>query len=207
MIRYDARFRETVETAVRRIERATSAEIVVVASSRSGSYRDLAAIAGAGAAWLSLAVLVYSPFVFLPTWMAIEVGALGLGAGWLAHRSPWLLRLLAGPARTKRQVETAAKAAFMDESVHGTRGRTGILVYASLLEERVVLIPDAGLAAKVPGGAWNALRFGPGPDPARLASLDGFLAGLDSLGAILAREFPAPADDRNELPDTPRIQP
>lgn len=207
MIRYDAKFREAVEAAVGRIEKATAAEIVVVAASRSGSYRDLAAIVGAAVAWLALAILVYSPVPFAPTWMAIEVGAVGLACGWFAHRSPWLMRFLAGPARTRRQAEAAAKASFLDESVHGTRGRTGILVYASLLEERVILIPDAGLAAKIPAGTWHAVRWGAGRDPRRLGSLDGFLAGLDALGAVLAQVFPAPPNDRNEIPDAPRIQP
>lgn len=206
MIRDDARFARAVEDTVREVERDTDGEIVVVMARRSGSYRDLAMAAGFAAAWLVLLFLLFSRAVFHPFWIAVELPIAAAGASWLVHRSPWLLRRLATKERRERQVFEAAHAAFHEESLHGTRGRTGLLVYLSLLEDRVVLVPDAGLEARVAGGEWNAIRWGDGPEPAAPGDLEHFTRGLRAVGRILARHLPPTGANPNEMPDAPRLR-
>ena len=201
----DDRFADATEAAVTRIEGGTDAEIVVVAAPRSGSYRDVAVICGAAAAWALLVFAVVSPLWFSPLALLIEAPALGIFVAWAVHRSPAALRRLTGRDRRARQVAEAAAAAFHEEAVHGTRGRTGLLVYFSALEDRVVLLPDAGVEAVVPGAAWNAIRWG--GEGAAPGDLDHFLAGLGAVGDVLARHLPPTGGNPDEIANAPRIRP
>lgn len=206
MIRDDARFARAVEETVRALERETDAEIVVVVARRSGSYRDVAVGAGFAAAWFVLLFLLFSPAVFHPVWIAVELPVSAGVAAWLVHRSPWLLPRLASKGRRKRQVAEAAHAAFHEEAVHGTRGRTGLLVYLSLLEDHVVLVPDAGLERHIAGAEWNSIRWGGGKDPAAPGDLEHFIEGLRAVGRTLARHVPPDGANPNEMPDEPRFR-
>lgn len=206
MLHTDARFAATIEEVVREVEDQTDAEVVVVAAPRSGSYRDAAGLVGVTVAWLALVFVLFSPWRFSGVWLPLELPALGLGVGWLVHRSPALLRRLTSAERRHRQVQTAASAAFTDESLYGTRNRTGILVYVSALEDRVVLLPDGGLQARIPRGAFNTVRWGEGADRLAPGDLDHFVLGLRQLGNVLAAYVPAiEGDNPNEISDAPRI--
>lgn len=189
-----------------RLEVHTDAELVVVASPRSGSYRDVALLAGAGAAWACLVFVLFSPWSFSGTWLPLELPLIGAATAWMVHRSPRLLRLLSSQERLHRQVSLAAAEAFHTEAVHGTRGRTGVLVYLSGLEDRVVIVPDAGIEAVVPGATWNDLRWGDGSDPAAPHDLEHFLSGLDQVGAVLAAAVPATDDNPDEISNAPRLR-
>ena len=197
----DERFEEAVEAAVGEAERAADAEIVVVAAGRSGSYRDLAISGGFAASLALLLVAVFSPWHFDERWLAADMLLLALGVSWTLRRWPAALRLLSGADRRRAQVLEAAAAAFHQEQVHATRGRTGLLIYLSALEDQVAVIPDHGVAARVPQAVWNDLRWD-------TRHLDGFLEGLRACGAVLAEALPAlDGDNPDEIPNTPRVRP
>lgn len=193
-------FSARIETLVAEIERSTDAELVVVAARRSGSYRDLGLLAGVAVALVALGGLLFAPLEFHPLSVPIYVLGVGALAAWTVGRSPALLRRLARPARCRRQVEDAARVAFVEEAVHGTRARTGILVYVSEAERRCALVRDLGLDGRIPGAAWTRLDLG-------VHDLASFEALLRAVGAVLAAHLPARADNPNELPDAPRVRP
>jgi putative membrane protein len=154
---------------------------------------------------LVLIAALFAPLVFRPIAVAVEVPlAFGLAA-WLAHRTPGLLRAAVPAARRRKQVERAAASHFLAEAVHGTRGRTGLLVYLSLLEEEVVLVPDLGLEGRIPNAVWTELRWSETGDPSRPRTVADLTRGIDQIGAILRSRMPADAADTNESPDAPRI--
>lgn len=207
MIRTDRAFSEAIEQAVSEAERDTAAELIVVAAARSGSYLDAAGTLGAGGAMLVLLVALFAPTLFPPIAVALDVPLVFALVTWLAHRTPALMRAIVPAARRRRQVERAAAEHFLAESVHGTRGRTGLLVYVSLLEERVALVPDLGIEGRVPGGVWADLRWSETGDPSRPRTLQDLVQGLEQIGAILRLRIPADATDVNESPNAPRIVP
>ena len=177
MLRTDRTFSEAIERAVGEAERGTAAELIVVAAARSGSYWDV----------------------------ALALGAAFALASWLAHRTPGLMRAFVPAARRRKHVERAAAEHFLAEAVHGTRGRTGLLVYLSLLEEQVALIPDLGLEGRIPSAVWADLRWSTTGDPSRPRTLEDLVRGIEQIGAILRLRIPADATDANESPDAPRI--
>jgi putative membrane protein len=205
MIRTDRAFSEAVTRAVSGAERGTRAELIVVVAARSGSYLDVALLAGAAVAALNLLVALFAPTVFPPAAVAVEVPLEFAIAAWLAHRTPALMRLLTPAARRRRQVERAAAAHFVGEAVHGTRGRSGLLVYLSVLEEQVALVPDLGLAGAIPSAAWSEVLWSTRGDRGRPRTAADFAGGIDQIGAILRTRMPAEDTDGNESPDAPRF--
>jgi putative membrane protein len=205
MIRTGRDFSEAVERVVREAERGTAAELIVVVAARSGSYMDVALGVGGAVAMLTLLVALFAPAVFSPLAVAIEVPTAFAIAAWLAHRTPRLLRALVPAARLKCQVERAAAERFLAEAVHGTRRRTGLLVYLSRLEEAVALVPDLGLEGRIPSAAWSEVRWSERGEAARPRTQGDVVRGIAAIGAILRARVPSEGPDVNEAPDAPRI--
>ena len=95
------------------------------------------------------------------------------------------------------------------DPVHGsglveTRERTGILIFVSLLEHRVVVLADRGIHARVAEGTWDGVvaRIVTGIRAGRAE--EGLADGIRACGEILAGRLPGRPDDRNELPNAPR---
>lgn len=197
-------FADEVAQAVAEVEFRTAAELVVVLADRAEGYRDLAYAAAAGASFGALVVAIYSPWHFPE---ALVVGGLPLfflAAAALGLAWPRLLLALANPARIEGAMDRLAKLAFVDEAVTGTKDRTGILVLASRLEDRLRIVADAGVLARLPAAAFNeaAHRFPRGDR----AFEDRVLATLRALAEPLAKALPKASDDTDELANAPRLR-
>ncbi len=195
----DPKFDEAVEQAVKRIEKRTDAEIVVVAAERSGHYRDVQMWIGGGCTLAMLAALFYAPIDLHPIGALVEVAIAFPFFSWLAgHRA--VLHFVTRASRQNAQVRMFAEAEFVREAVHGTPNHTGVLVYASALERRVEVILDLGLAGRVATG-----ELAPALSTLTTTSVDAFVAGLEGLGDVLAAHAPHTAEsDAVDLPDAPR---
>lgn len=208
MLHTDPRFVESVTRVVAEIERTTSAELVVVAAGRSASHAGRGAVCGVVAAWLALLLMVILPIDFAAEWLLIELPILGGLVAWFVPRNERVLQKVLPKAAARDVVARAAAAAFTEEVVHGTRDRTGLLIYVSGIENHVSVIADGGIEARVPPGEWASLPWcgaaaEPGPH-----ELDAFLNGLRAIGRSLAVHLPADPDDNpDELPDAPRVRP
>jgi putative membrane protein len=100
----------------------------------------------------------------------------------------------------ERRVAQRAAEAFLAEEVFDTRDRTGILLFLSLLEHKVLVLGDAGINAKVQQSEWeevvklivDGMRSG---KPA-----DGLIEAIQKCGALLKREgVVIKPDDKDEL--------
>ncbi|HTL13334.1 MAG TPA: TPM domain-containing protein [Bdellovibrionota bacterium] len=193
-----------VETAIRRAEEGTSGEVVVLVVPSSSEYVGLHALTAAfgwGAAALALLIRAerghwtppWQEALLLPL-VAALVGALVPYWGWLKrHLIP--RRILAA------RVHESAFRGFMALGMTETRDRTGLLIYLSLLEQRVEIIADRGIHGAVPKGFWDeqvsaVVRGIQAGDPVQ--GLEGALAAV---GQKLRERFPARPEDRNELQD------
>ncbi len=216
MLQHDPRFSALVTRTVGELEQSTTAELVVVAATRSASHWTAALATGMVAAWLALLATIVLPVSFDPMWTLVELPLVAYGVARLTLRSPLVLRTVLGERRLDAAVSLAASAAFAEEHVHGTRRRTGVLIYLSGVEGRIRVVADGGVEAKVPPGIWaqhpwnrgsgNRSQSGVRTVPAP-ASLDEFIVSLRNLGSILAAHLPAdPHDNPDELPDAPRIR-
>jgi putative membrane protein len=193
-----------VAAAIRAIESATSAEVVVAVRPASGHYRHTDYLVGFAFAFAALIVFLFDPeHEFSLEWMPVDtLIAFAIGTVLSAGLSP-VRRLLTSRKLMRSNARTASRGAFVDLGISRTSGRTGILVFVSTFERCIEVVPDIGVDMSVlgPGFADAVARLDAavrrGPDFSK------FVEALRLLGPVLAQALPRGADDVNELPDEP----
>jgi putative membrane protein len=187
--------------AVRAVEAASSAELVVAVRPWSGTYLHADFIVGILAGLVTLAVLLYSRWTFGLVWFLVDPVVAGALAGFVASRSSLLRRAFTRRPTRRGRVEMAARSTFVERRVHSTSGRTGILLYLSLLEREAVLVVDLAVEALAATDAWRGAvgeiesamrRGGSGLEVA---------AKVSGLAAVLGPVLPRSDDDVDELPN------
>ncbi len=206
---------ERIRAAVAAAERATSGEIVPYIVSRSGKYEvALWRGAGLGAALAAAAGLAtgaaYDGWGL--DWLYAAEGmvaliALGGLVGALVAVAPAVRRALAGRRRLEENVARRAAQAFVEEEVFDTRDRTGILLFVSLLEHRLVVLGDSGINAKVAADEWTEVVALVRDGIRRGAPTDGLVAAIERCGELLHRRgVEIKEDDSDELSDRVRLR-
>ena len=137
------------------VESCCSAELVIAVRARTGSYLHAGLISGILAGLVALAVLLYSPWTFAPVWFLVDPLVIGGLAGLAASRSARLGRAFTPWRRRRQRVETAARSTFVERRVHSTTGRTGILLYVSVLEREAAFVVDVGVEALAATDGWT----------------------------------------------------
>lgn len=105
-----------------------------------------------------------------------------------------------------RSPRERAQEVFAQLRVWDTEHNSGVLIYVLLAERTIEIVADRGIAARVPQADWQAVceRM-----RARFAAGDyqsGAVEGVNSVGDILARHFPAEGTaQENELSDAPVV--
>jgi putative membrane protein len=199
---------DAIQAAVREAEERTSGEIVPHVVDRSDEYATAAWKGAALGALLgpmaALAIHRWSDLwgVPLALWIALPA-PLGAAIGYLlADLLAPVKRWMVGEAVLDARARRRAAVAFVDQEVFNTRERTGILLFLSLFERRVVLLADAGIHQKVEEGQWEAItsRLAAGirqgrPGPA-------LLEAIRACGELLERhQVERRTDDLDELPN------
>ena len=106
------------------------------------------------------------------------------------------------PAR-QRAVEV-----FSQLRVWDTEHNNGVLVYLQLIDRRVEIIADRGISARVEQSRWDAICRDMEASFRDGAYGRGALQAIESIGQLLAENFPAaPGGGKtaNELPDRPLL--
>ena len=203
-----------IEAAVREVEARSPGEIVPYAVDRSDAYREASWItATLGALLAGLAAGVAHVFMAMgldesALWLAGPplVGAAAgylLGAVWPALR----VRLVHADVAEHR-VRLRAFAAFVEQEVFRTGGRTGVLLFLSLLERRVIVLADVGITARVPQEEWDAIVAGVVAGMRQGRPGSALAAAIRRCGDLLAaHDLRRRPDDRDELSDELRRRP
>lgn len=193
--------REVVRKAVAAAERTTVGEILPVVVERSDPHP--------GADWLAaLCCLLVGSSLLAPwlpwnhpVWLLLSQLALGAVGFGLARLLPDFKRLFILESRASAVAGEQAFQEFYAHKLHKTEAATGVLVFVSLLERRVILLADEGIDAKINAEFWantdDAIL-----DGIRRGSLrDGLVDGIQRAGQCLSEHFPWTEGDRNEIPD------
>jgi len=192
---------QKIEAAVKAAEEKTSGEIVPMVVDESYEYPQ-AELIGAGTLAMAIGLLVSWAIGGESIWWFLPVFLVGFfGFQQMIRRWPELKRKLISPDELTEEVREKALVSFVEQGLHETRDKTGILILISLFEHRVQVLADSGINAKVPEHTWDELVE---MIIAGLKSDDACSAvckAVERCGKLLQDHFPIKDDDTNELPN------
>lgn len=111
-----------------------------------------------------------------------------------------LSALLHGVTTRQRALE-----AFGHLGVWDTEESSGVLIFVQLVDRRVEIVADRGVAQQVGEDCWAGIGAALQHACASGRYLEGSLAAVRSIGALLEQHFPAFPRNPNELPDRPML--
>ncbi len=185
-----------VEDCVARAEARTSGEIVVAVAARSAAVAHLpillslvAAIVVADFAWMSDASVITTGVALL----------IAVAACFFCARLGWVQRMCTAKHERDRAVDNAAAAEFLRARISNTKAATGVLIFVSLMEHRVVVLGDSAIATKLEQGQWDGMVAAIVRGIKNDDFAGGLKAGVQMAGDLLAQYFPLSSVDHNEL--------
>ena len=195
-----------IEEAIREAEKLTSGEIVPYAVAASDSYDEALWRAGMMFGAFALAAFVaihnlstsWQPFEL----MQVALGTLGASLAGVLLARYWQAarRFFAGKDAIERRTSQRAMEAFLAEEIFKTRDRTGILLFLSLLEHKVIVLGDSGINAKVKKEEWDHVVKTIVEGIRTNKTADGIVGAVRECGELLKRQgVIIKADDTNEL--------
>lgn len=211
--------RDVVTAAVTAAERGSDGEIVTIVAARSDAYHDVALHYA-----VLLMLLVPVSFAVIPqAWIDWAVATV---LGWGAELSrplamtylfvklagtylfvrlimKWMpLRMALTPKGTKnRRVRRRALELFHVTTEQRTKGRTGVLLYLSVLERRAEIVADEAIHSKVDPGVWGEAMAALVEEVKAGRPGDGMVRAVEKIGEVLAQCLPPQDVNPNELPD------
>lgn len=204
MPEFNAEAARRIGDAVRELESRSAAELVVEIRSRSGSYAHADGRFAAALSIVSLAVILFMPWVVPPITVLLDPIAFYLLGTGIARWSPALRRLFTTRRERQQAVRTHAAALFHERGIGNTSAATGLLLYVSLLERRMEVLADRGLLRQVNANDWNGAMAELHRE--RPIHPDDVIAAVRTLGAILERDVPAGDENVDELSNAPEIR-
>jgi len=204
--------RDRIRSAVAEAEARTSGEIVPYVVEQSDTY-EYAEWRGGALSGIATATTFAALHELTTLWLPLNFAGLILVtivafvAGMLLVRFILpLKRLLAGGSEIDHRVAQRAAEAFVAEEVFKTRDRTGILLFISLLEHRVLVVGDTGISAKVVQQDWDEVVATIVAGIKAGTPADGIVDAIGICGNLLQRQgVRRRADDTDELSDSLRM--
>lgn len=196
---------QRIADAIRSGESRTSGEIYCVLAQRSDSY-TFPALVTLTAMLLALslvaAVVLDRFWVTMPltSFVAAQIAAFTCAALVIAALPGLRPRLVPRSLRYRRAHDNAQKQ-FLGHNIHLTEARTGVLIFVSLAERYAEIVADAGIDDRVEQRQWDEAVAALAASSGEGRIADGFIAAIESAGALLARHFPPTAANPNEIED------
>lgn len=111
-----------------------------------------------------------------------------------------LQRLLTPKGDQTFQVEERALLEFYSSGIPATKGRTGVLIFISLMERKAVILADEAIAQKLHKETWSQICQDLVIAIKENRTSQGLITAIQRSGELLAHHFPhGPEENINEL--------
>ena len=190
---------QQVADAVTRAEQRTDAEIVTVLAPRADDYSYIPLL------WASLIALVLPAVVHLlnsglATYTLLMLQWACFVFLSLIFRLPAITTRLIPPRIRHWRASNLARRQFLEQKLHHTQDRTGVLIFVSEAERYVEILVDEGISRHLDNSDWGTIVS----DFTRRVALghtaEGFIACIDACAELLERHVPK-THPRNQLPN------
>lgn len=204
--------KQAIEARVAALEKELGIEVVTVVTSKSDEYPEVVWKAFALGASLT-ALLVAIADVVRPDWVTtglvftsvVIVLAAGAACALATVYIPAFARLFLRKSRAEVEVAQYANDQFLERELFATPARTALLIVVSMLEHRVVVLPDKGLRAHLSAAQWDSVVTRMTERLAAGATGAAVLAGLGAVSEMLGGKIVGAADT-NRFADAPVVK-
>ena len=124
----------------------------------------------------------------------------------LASKLDVVQRVFLSKARREKAVKEKAELEFYRCGVSGTKEKTGVLIFVSLMERYSVVLADKAISEKLPPETWNEVLNTLNSKLSTKSLSKGFLPAIKKCGDILEAHFPRKPDNTDELPNYPILR-
>lgn len=206
-----------INAAVLTAESMTSAEIVPVIAGRSGNYDRVEDLFGVFTGSISVCIASYlwpvvtisensgywgySPSLLFTIRLLLAFYGGFIFGTILCSRFSSLLRLLTPDTIMRAEVHQRAQSVFMDQRIHHTSRRSGILIYLSLAEHIAVVLPDKTMETVMAREAAEDVCRQLTSEIRTHGTIPALDRAIRLTGEKLAAAFPAIETIENELPN------
>jgi putative membrane protein len=196
---------QRIDAAIKAAESKTSGEIVCMVQSASYHY-PMSNVLGATTLALPLS-LVLTPVVGGHLWLGTQNMWLFLGlfalifatAYLLVRKWPFLKRCFISAHEMDEEVQEAAVTGFFRHGLYRTRDATGVLLYISVFEQKVWVLADHGINAKLDQDTWEGIVQIITDGVQKKRPADAICEAVAQVGSMLETHFPIRPDDQDEL--------
>ncbi|MFN0200369.1 MAG: TPM domain-containing protein [Bacteroidia bacterium] len=202
-MQFDKAFQAWLYEAVQQIEKKSAVEMMVVIAPHSGQYPEAALRGGLVVALLTFTFLLFVEHLYFGDFLLFLLTLTSFLMGYLLVHNELRLKSFFTTRKNKRiQAELRARATFQKVGIHHTRAETGVLVYISIFEKSVHILPDRYVQSVIPQSIWQKMQeelnqVFTSKNPRQL-----ILTALDNVKGDFAYYLPIQSDDVNELPET-----
>lgn len=204
MVAFTPQEHARLEHAVAEAEQQTSAEIVLSVTEASDSYETFALLGASIAGVLALAVLaIFWPDSHVRFALVVSLGAASL-VGFALQWQPLRLAVVP-PALRARAASRLARLQFAEAVAGRTKAANGLLIFVSVAEHHVEILPDRGLAATIPDSVWQGIVSHLPTEVQRDGVVDSLVGVVKACTRELARAYPYEAGDVNEISNAVNI--
>ena len=211
--------RTRIAAAVAKAERESDGEIITIVAPRSDAYHDVGLHYAILAMLLVPAGTLVVPQSWIDWWLTLLFGW-GAEGGWrllmllvlgkmifvflmVRYALAWMpLRMAVTPKGTKnRRVRRRAVELFNATCAARTKGRTGILLYLSLLERRAEIVAVNAIHSRSVPVVWGVAMAALLSEIKAGRPGEGLAQAVEKMGEVLAECLPPQTTNPNELPD------
>ncbi|WOX06074.1 TPM domain-containing protein [Microbulbifer pacificus] len=191
--------RRKVAETIKAVESGTDAELVTVLARRSDNYLYISTL------WAAFLALLLAPLMqFLPWWIEYQQA---FTLQWilfivLAVLFRWRpLTMLLIPKSVKYwRASNLARRQFLEQELHHTKDRLGLLIFVSQAEHYVEILADRGLAEHITNERWQEIVENFIREVKKGKTAAAFVHCVEKCGELLEEAAPATVV-KNELPN------
>ncbi|MFI2810588.1 MULTISPECIES: TPM domain-containing protein [Microbulbifer] len=195
----NSEYRRKVAETIKEVESRTDAEVVTVLTREADNYVYISTL------WAAFLALVLAPLLqFLPWWLEYHEAftiqwILFIALVVLFRWRPLTMRLVPRKVKFWRAANLARRQ-FLQQELHSTHGRLGLLIFVAEAEHYVEILADRGLAEHITDESWREIVEEFIHEIKKGKTGEAFVHCIERCGELLREVAPA-TTMKNELPN------
>lgn len=193
--------KQLIKSLIKEAETKSHSEIVPMIINHSDHYPAAHFRAAIIVSFIFSLALYFSPLSIINPIYYLWVQIPGLLIGYFLGQFPPITRLLITKKEIDAEVAQKGYEAFFTHNLHLTAKHTGVLILISLMEKRIKIIADAGIAKKVEQKVWDQIVYEFTENIHQGHFVDGLKKCIEATSNVLEYHFPTDgnAERSNEL--------